>query len=108
MINALTDLSTLTAIPDKTLEKLFQSLIYVICQNTLEDELNEVDVTEIDIGIGILYIKHDSADIRFKFVPSDSLQKSMSDVVTKKLNLMENTLTAKLSEKLLQVYKELC
>ena len=108
MSNTFQDLSNLTAIPEKLLEKLSQSLLYVICQNVLEDTLSNITISEIDLGIGTLYIKHESSDIKFKFIPSDELKQQLTDTVINKLNLMEIALTEKLSNKLLEVYKDLC
>ena len=111
MINALDDLSTLTAIPEKTLEKLMQTLAYIICQNILEEELDETscnNVSSFDIGFGTLYIKKIPGDLKYKFTPSEEFESKLNDVLTKKLNLMENILTEKLSSKLLEVYKDLC
>lgn len=108
MNNTLTDLATLTNIPEKILEKLFQSIAYIICQAVLEDTLDESDITSIDLNFGILYIKHENSELKFKFVPSKDLEDNLKETITQKLNLMENTLTDKISVKLLEIYKELC
>lgn len=108
MTDTIKDVATLTTIPEKTLMKLFQKFIYCICETILEDIQDEKEITELNIGLGTLYIKHDSNDIKYKFVPSNDLEKGINLTVTKKLNLMENTLNAVLAKKFMNVYKDLC
>ena len=108
MTDTVKDVSILTTIPEKTLAKMFQKFIYCICQTVLEDITDEKEITELNIGLGTLYIKHDSNDIKYKFVPSNDLEKGVNLTVTKKLNLMENTLNTVLAKKFMNVYKDLC
>lgn len=108
MTNIVSDVSTLTTIPEKTLNKLITKYIYCICEAILEDVMNEKDVSELDLGFGILYIKHVGNEVKYKFVPSSDLEKAVSNTVTKKLNLLENVLNETLAKKFIEVYKDLC
>lgn len=109
-------MSTLTSIPEKTFDKLCSTVIYAICQNILEDRLQEDDINDInkiydfDIGIGILYIKYDSEndEIKFKFKPSNSFKDRINMTYRDNANLMRNLLSKNLGQKLLEVYKDLC
>lgn len=108
MNNIVQDVSVLSTIPEKTLNKLNQKIIYAICEAILEDVQLEKDISELDLGFGILYVKHVSDEIKYKFVPSTDLEKAVYNTVTKKLNLLEDTLNETLVKKFLDVYKDLC
>lgn len=113
MINTIEDMSTLTAVPEKTFDKICSTAIYSICQNILEDRLNEAEIDKIydfDIGIGILYIKYDSEkdEVKFKFKPSTAFKDRLMLTYKDNANLMRNLLSKNLGQKLLEVYKDLC
>ena len=111
MKNIVTDLALLTTIPDKTLAKFFKKMIFSICQAVEEDILDEknlTDITELDIGIGKLYIKHVGADIKYKFEPSELLEKALLSTVVNKKNYLEKFLDRSLNKKFVEVYKDLC
>ena len=108
MINTIEELTKLTDIPEPILKKLTETLIHIICNNLLEDVLEDKELSEFDIGLGTLYIKHDIDGIKYKFVPNGLLTSNVKDTVNKKLNLMENALTDKITKKLLEVYRDLC
>jgi len=108
MNNVINELSTLTSIPEKTLNKLVEKLIYVSCEDVLENVLDEKPTSELDLGFGILYIKHSEGEIKYKFIPSEAFEKAINDTVTKKLNLMEKKLSDTLSKKFIEVYKDIC
>jgi hypothetical protein len=110
MANIINDVSILTTIPDKTLAKFFRKMIFCICEAVQEDILDEdnpKDITELDIGIGKLYIKHVGADIKYRFEPNDFLEKALSSTVINKKNYLEEFLDKALSKKFMEVYKDL-
>lgn len=108
MNNIIKDVSILSTIPEKTIEKFFQKFIYCICEQVKEDVLDGKEISELDIGLGTLYIKYIGDEIRFKFVPSNYLETSVSNTVKNKLNLLENNLKDALVKKFVEVYKDLC
>ena len=65
MTDTIKDVSTLTTIPEKTIMKLVQKFIFSICETVLEDIKDEQEVTELNIGLGTLYIKHVNDEIKF-------------------------------------------
>ena len=70
-MNKLTeDLSVLTTIPEKHLEKIVDKIYYVISETVLEHLIEEKQVAEIDIGIGTLYIQLLENSIKYKFIPN--------------------------------------
>lgn len=70
--NLITDLSTLTTIPKVTL----QELCNLACQSIAHcaTNLDLDDVAEVDIGMGNLYIGRYAGEVRYKFVPSPTLE----------------------------------
>jgi len=84
---------------------------FCICESVREDALddsNVKDITEIDIGIGKLYIRHVGTDIEYRFKPSDYLAKALIATVTNKENPLSNFLDASLGKKFVDLYKDLC
>ena len=108
MNNIVEDVSKLTTIPEKTLNKLNQKFIYSICEQIQEDLLEEKEISELDIGLGTLYIKYTDDQIKYKFIPNADLEKAVYNTVIKKLNLMETSLNESLAKKFIDVYKDLC
>ena len=108
MSNIVEDVSKLTTIPEKTLNKLNQKFIYTICEQIQEDILQEKEMSELDIGLGTIYIKYVGDEIKYKFIPNQELEKAVYSTVVKKLNLMETVLNEALAKKFIDVYKDLC
>ena len=108
MSNIVEDVSKLTTIPEKSLVKLEQKFIYAICEQIQEDILAYKEMSELDIGLGTLYIKYLGDEIKYKFIPNANLEKAVYNTVVKKLNLMETALNEALAKKFIDVYKDLC
>jgi hypothetical protein len=102
------DVSVLSTVPDKTLDKLIEKGVYCISDALLEDIDTDKDVTELNIGIGTLYIKHTADTIAYKFMPSDEFANVVKSTVKNKQNLLSNVLDETLSKKFLEVYKDIC
>lgn len=107
MTKLIADLSILTTIPEKTLTELLDKVTYCICDAVKESELQDITTTEIDVGIGTLYIKHEDSELKYKFIPSDNLSKDVIKVINTRLNLLEKNLETSLSTKFKNVYKKL-
>lgn len=108
MSNIITDISTLTTIPERILTKLIKKANYCICESVAEDSLEDKDITEIFIGIGTLYIKHNGGEIKYHFEPSDALQKAIMQTSMSKTNPLEAFLNDALNKKFSEIYKDLC
>lgn len=103
------DVSKLTTIPEKALDKLNDKILYCICDIIAEDRLQEKFISEFDFGLYKLYIKHDDkTQIKFKVIPSEELQRCIINTITKGQNLLEDTLNNALAKKFLEVYKDIC
>lgn len=108
MRNIVEDVSVLSTIPDKTLYKLLNKVLYCISDAVLDDINNDVPVSELDLGIGTLYIKHEDGEVAYKFIPSADFSKAVNSTVKNKQNLLSNTLDKALVKKFLEVYKDIC
>lgn len=79
-MNSLTnDLSKITTIPELTLNKLSDKAQMCIAHAALN--LGD-DPVSIDIGIGTLTIGNRCGEIRYKFIPSKSLEQAVSQAVS--------------------------
>lgn len=107
--NIIEDLAKLTTIPDKTILKLLKKEVFCICEAIKEDVLADEPVSQLDLGIGVLYIKHDNLDnILYKFIPNKYMEKAINDTLLNKQNLLEDVLNQSLKKKFLEAYKDLC
>lgn len=107
MFNIVEDVSKLTTIPVKSLNSLMDKFIYCIVDAVKESNLSNEEITEIDLGVGVLYIKHTNKELKYKFVPSNKLNKCMSDMLNSGLNSLENTLELSLVDRIVNTYKDL-
>ena len=105
--DSIKDLSTITTIPYFTLQNIFDKMSDIIAYDAHESFVNRDSVSEIDIGIGTLNILVDSDEIRYKFIPSNSLRDSVYDaVVNNQVSLLSNIEEA-VSKRVMNAYKEL-
>lgn len=110
MIDVNQDLSTLTTIPKKTLDKLNDKVMYCICQTIQEDILDGKTVSEFNFfDLFTLYIKYETpGEIRYKIIPNENLEDNVTKTVKKKLNLFEDVLNTTLAKKFDEIYKNIC
>ena len=92
---------------EKNLSKLIDVSIYCISDAIQECLKQEETIAEIDIGIGILYIQCLDNNIKYKFIPSDMLDKAVKETLINKLNLLELKLETSLVSKITNIYKDL-
>ena len=108
-INAVEDVSKLSTIPEKTLVKLLKKFVYSICSAVEEDVIQQNTVTSVDIGLGIIHIKHlDKNNLEYRFTPNKFLEKSLNETLKDGKNPLENVLNDSLVKKLMNTYKDLC
>lgn len=107
MNNVINETATLTTIPEKALNKLMQKMTYCICEDVYESHLAEEEVTQVDIGIGVLYIKYVAGETKWRFIPSANLNDAVTSVYKNGLNLMDSTLNSALAKKFTEAYKDL-
>ena len=103
------DINILTNIPEKALKKVSDLSMDAISTAVFEDFLGSEDITEVDIGIGILRIKHENVnDIRYQFTPNPMLSKEIEYALKNNEAPLHAKLNNSLRAKFLEVYKEIC
>ena len=107
MVNLIEDLSQLTCVSDTTLKKFVPLITYVIGHAVHEGQCEHKDIVEIDLGVGDLHIKIDDDEIRYRFVPSTDLQKTVSKTVTSKTSPIVTKLHTDLQDRIQRTYKEM-
>ena len=105
--NIVQDLSTLTTIPYRSLEKLISKSCWCICDAVEESTLQGKNITAIDIGIGQLVVQVIDNSIQYKFIPSSRLEKYMVDTVVNKKNPMTVNLESTFVNRIVKTYKDL-
>jgi hypothetical protein len=102
--NLITDLSTLTRIPNKTLTELTHKINLCIGSIIAEAKTKGEQAVIINIGIGTLSI--DLIDMQCKFVPSKELKSTIKASLQSKQDPLEMELEQALIEKLLAICDE--
>ena len=105
-MNSLIDeLSTLTTIPVTSITNLADKSLWCICNCVEESKLGNNDLTEIDIGIGILSILVENNNIQYRFVPSKKLEAAVRDTIVNKKNPLTQAAESALTKRILEAYK---
>ena len=107
MNSLLHDISTLSCIPQLTLENICKLAEKSIADAVLETLLSKEDISSIDIGIGILNIKIEENSIKYKFIPSKKLDSIINYSITNKVSPIVASLDDSLNKRIKSTYKEL-
>ena len=109
MINIIDDVSTLTTIPVKALEKLNDKVFYAIIDGVRSDIEAGKTMSGINFGWFTLYINYeDLNNLKTKVVLNNDFSKSVIKTINTKENPLENALHKSLTEKILNTYKDIC
>lgn len=101
------DISTLTTIPDKTLRKLCDRGIDCICHSVLDVEASGESETLINVGIGEIKIIHINDELHYRFVPSAKLEKALINAITTGEDNLVRDIEESLVTRILNTYKDL-
>lgn len=107
MTDLLKDLSVLTGVSQTNLTFLVTHTNNAISHTVLESILQSNEITEIDIGIGILKILHTDNEIKYKFIPSDTLNSKVISTVKNKESPVAKRVGEKLGKRINNAYKDL-
>lgn len=106
MIDIIDDISTLTTIPKSNLDKLVEQSIKCISHSVWENN-EETDYTvDLNIGIGTLHIKVESNTVKYKFIPSSKLEKSIQSALLDNIDPLVCVIEQAVCKKILTGYKE--
>lgn len=101
------DLSAMTSIQTKTLNKLVDCSTYAILQSVEEMVVKQENKCEIDFTNFKLIILIDEDELMFKIIPSKDLEKALIKTISNKKNSMEPVLLNNMVDTLVRDYKEL-
>lgn len=102
--NIVSDVSTLTRVPNRILESLTNKMNLCI-GSAIHDALeNNEQMVIVNIGIGSLSVN--LTDMQCKFVPSKELKTTIKRCISEKVDPLEMQLEEDLYQKLLSLYKE--
>lgn len=107
MTNLLEDLSVLTSLSKSTLNEISIMAESAICHAVVEDLLDKNEMTEVDIGIGILFIKRCEDGIHYKFVPSEHLSSCIETSIKSRRSVLNRRANDTLVNRIKKTYKEM-
>lgn len=104
--NLIEDLSVLTGVSKYNLIDLANLSVDVISHDINESILQHESVTEINIGIGTLLITNQDNSIKYKFIPSKTLENNVYNSYQKQ-DTLELKVDKVLGERINKTYKDL-
>lgn len=107
MKDLIQDISTLTTIAKYNLDNLVNKSISIISHDVEESLRDEANITSIDIGIGVLHINHEQGIIKYKFIPSKSLDNTVCETYKNKQSALALEIDKALGERINNTYKDL-
>ena len=78
-----------------------------MCDAIYESILNKQDITEMDIGIGTLYILNNDQGIKFKYIPNKQVEEAVKDTIVDQENPVQLILEKRLVSKIVNTYKDI-
>jgi hypothetical protein len=105
-VNLTEDLSTITTIQVTTLNKIIQKITWIIADAVENAVANKEDQVDIDTGVGIIKIKFDNQNVRYKFVPKQVLEETIAKTIVTEQNPLKIALETSLADKMVNVYKD--
>ena len=106
-LNLSQDLSIITGVSKLSLDNLSDRAIICACHGLRECLLSRESQCEIDIGIGLLYIKVEETEIKYKFIPSKKFEERVAFTVRNKLSPLTIEADKALGERIDNAYKSL-
>jgi len=107
MFNLNEDLSQITTIPTRQLDKLDERRCYCI-NNAVVETLNEgKNSLEINIGLGYLTVEKVDQGIRYLFKPSKALEESVKQAFQGKRSELIEATASTLIDRITNAYKDL-
>lgn len=107
MIDVIDDVSKLSSIPDKALNKLVILAMFSILEGLQEMAIQGQPSCEFDIGLGILILNTENNLIKFKFKPSAKLSENIINTLRNKENSLMVDFENSFVKKIESLYKEL-
>ena len=107
VVDVIQDISKITTIPVRTLDKLVSKIDWCICDAIEESRMIGEELTKVDIGVGTLCISVKDDSIEYKFLPAPKLEKYVIDTVINKKNPMVVNLEQTFVNRITKTYKDM-
>ena len=107
MTKLINDLATVTGLSKLSLEDLSDKSQACICHAIKESLVAQNPITEVDVGIGVLYIKIDNDEVKYKFILSKKFDNNVSFTVMNKESPLIIDLDKSLKLRIEKAYKGL-
>lgn len=107
VVDVISDISKLTTIPVRSLDKLSSKVCWCICDAVEESLLQGENITVVDVGIGQLCLQVNDSEVQYKFIPSAKLEKYMVDTIINKKNPMVVNLESTFVNRIVKTYKDM-
>lgn len=104
-VNIKEDLSTLTTINESVFTKLVNKIEWCISDGVEKAIKSGENQVNIDFDLGTLMINFDNEQIRYKFKPSQKLEKAVTNTVVNERNDLVLNIEESLISKLTNTYK---
>lgn len=106
MNNLLEDVAALTDVSENTLRKFMPVITSSIGHSIFEGLCRNENIIEVDIEIGRLILKVEDEGVRYRFVPSKELEKTIVTSIKTHSSPILDKLETNLQQKLDCAYKE--
>lgn len=107
VIDIMQDISKITTIPERTLNKLVSKIDWCICDAVQESILCGNDSASVDVGVGTIHIVWSGEQIQYKFVPSTKLERYVADTIINKRNPLVVNLESTFVNRITKTYKDM-
>lgn len=100
------DLSTLTTIPNASLQSLADKAAYCICDCIEEATLGEDNAVSLKLGFGTLKIEVVDDNVLYRFEPSRELEESVNQTFLNHKNPLVTAAETTLVKRIVNTYKD--
>lgn len=105
--DAIKQACTLTSVSAKAAEKLVRGCEYAIADALADARAEGANEASADVGFGSLRMKYEDGVLKWRFKPSEALEKASIDAISRGKNALSDELGKALSAKLTEIYKDL-
>lgn len=103
----ISDLSLLTTIPKKTLQRLGDQGAECLCHDVLESIQSGETCTDIDIDIGTIKVIIEDDELHYRFAPSRRLEEMLINSIRSGEDPLVSHIEDSISSRILNTYKDL-
>ena len=107
VVDMIKDLSSITTIPVRTLDKLVSQMDWCICEAIHESNICNEKLTMVDVGIGTIYIDVSGDEVKYKFIPSSKLEKYIISTIVSGKNPLQVNLESTFVNRIIKTYKDM-